>query len=262
MATLLIPLITSLRIITSLGDTTQKYIEFLERTPSLKLEAVIFDLDNTLINRKLAFAKYTELLIDKFIVHHDPLHKDAIMEHIQLADRDGYRRRQELFEEILQNFEMKTSDIAIETLLNHWFSEFFKCTVLMDGALEALEYLKKHNIKLGLITNGSIHSQNSKIDQVQLRPYFDVILVSDEVQLLKPDTRIFELVLNKLCVSPNSSWYVGDHPINDVQGALDAGLNAIWLSGFMAWEDHLAKPQYTIDSLHEIKGILAEQAEF
>ncbi len=223
------------------------------------LEAVIFDLDNTLINRKLAFSKYTELLIEEFIVHQSELHKDTIMEHIRLADRDGYRKRHELFEEILQNYEMKHSDISIEILLDHWFSEFFKCTALMDGALEVLEYLKYNDIKLGLITNGSVHSQNSKIDQAKIRTYFDAILVSEEVQIMKPDKRIFELALEILTVSSNSSWYVGDHPINDVQGALDAGLNAIWLSGFMAWEDHLAKPQYAIDSLHEIKEILAKQ---
>lgn len=222
------------------------------------LEAVLFDLDNTLINRKLAFIKYTELLIEKFIVHYDELHKVAIMEHIRLADQNGYRNRQELFEEILQTFEMKDTDISIEILLDHWFSKFFKCTVLMDGALEVLEYLKNKNIKLGLITNGSVHSQNSKIEHVKLSPYFDAILVSDEVQLKKPDKRIFELALNKLSVSPNSSWYVGDHPINDVQGALDAGLKAIWLSGFMPLEDNLQKPQYVIDSLHEIRGVLEE----
>lgn len=222
----------------------------------MRLEAVIFDLDNTLVNRNHAFSMYTEQFIDEFILCNDAVHKNEIMAFIQLADCNGYRNRYELFEEIANNFVMKNPEVSVEILLEHWFSEFFRCTVLMEGALDVLQCLKNKDIKIGIITNGSVHSQNFKINQVNIGDYFDSIIISDEVNILKPDKRIFELALQSLNVSPQTSWYVGDHPNNDVQGALDAGLNAIWMAGFMEWDEKIEKPQYVISSLNEIKSIL------
>ncbi|UNK20309.1 HAD family hydrolase [Paenibacillus sp. N3/727] len=224
----------------------------------MTVEAVIFDLDNTLVNRKHAFMKYSEWFIDQFVIITDILHKNEVLEYIRVADRDGYRKKHELYEELLTTLPMKNSEITVKDLLEPWFSEFYKHTVLMDGAFEILDYLKQMDIKLGLITNGSVHTQNSKIDQVMLRSYFDTIIVSDEVKLKKPDKRIFELALERLNVNPRESWYVGDHPINDIQGAVDAGLNAIWLKGFMDWGENIEEPKYIIDHLNVIKEVLEE----
>jgi putative hydrolase of the HAD superfamily len=223
----------------------------------MTIEAVIFDLDNTLVNRKNAFKKYSEQFIDQFVQAKNLSNKDEIIEYMIVADRDGYRKKREFYEELLMNFKMKNG-ITVDDLLDFWFSEFFKCTVLMDGAIEILVELKSRKIKLGLITNGSVHSQNSKIDQVGIRDYFDDIIVSDEVEVKKPDKRIFDLALKRLNVEPQFSLYIGDHPINDVKGAMDAGINAVWFKGFKEWGDTIGDPQYTIDRLNELKMILED----
>lgn len=224
----------------------------------MNVEAVIFDLDNTLVNRKHAFMKYSEWFIDQFIVTRDSAHKIEVLEYIRIADQNGYRNKAELYEELLTTFEMKNLEMTAKDLLEHWFSEFHKHTVLMDGTFEILDYLKQKNTKLGLITNGSVHTQNSKIDQVMLRSYFDVIIVSDEVKIKKPDKRIFEIALERLNVNPQSTWFVGDHPINDIQGAVNAGLNAIWLKGFMDWEDSMEEHEYVIENLSLLQAVLEE----
>ncbi|WP_195575280.1 HAD hydrolase-like protein [Paenibacillus sp. 1001270B_150601_E10] len=50
--------------------------------------------------------------------------------------------------------------------------------------------------------------------------------------------------------------FVGDHPINDVQGASEAGLQAIWYKGNKSWDDSLKKPKMTIEQLDELIHIL------
>ena len=133
----------------------------------MTIEAIIFDLDNTLVNRKNAFKKYSERFINKFVSITGNKQISEIIDYIELADRDGgYRKKRELYDELLTTLEMKNSEVTVDELLDFWFSEFYKCTVLMDGTIEILETLKLKQIKLGLITNGSVHSQNSKIDEV------------------------------------------------------------------------------------------------
>lgn len=119
----------------------------------MTIKAILFDLDNTLINRRLAFEKYTYNFIDKFVKTIDGEDKDEIAKYIIAADQDGYRPKRELYEEIITRCEMKDEKTSVEALLSYWFSEFFKCTILMPGAREILEHFISLNIPLGLITN-------------------------------------------------------------------------------------------------------------
>lgn len=224
----------------------------------MTVEAVIFDLDNTLVNRKDAFNIFSERLINQFVVTNDSINRCEIIKTIGIADRDGYRNRRELFEELLMTLPMNNPGITIEELMEFWSAEFFKCTVLMDGAQEVLENLLSKKIKLALITNGSVHSQNSKIDQVMIRNYFDTIIVSDEVNVKKPDKRIFDIALERLNISSQFSWYIGDHPIHDIQGAMDAGLNTVWMEGFIDWEATIQKPKHIISQLKELIKIVED----
>ncbi|WP_236575330.1 MULTISPECIES: HAD family hydrolase [Paenibacillus] len=222
----------------------------------MKTEAVIFDLDNTLINRKLAFRAYSEHFIDRFVTARDARQKEEFIEFMRVSDRDGYRDKREMVQECLAALPMKNPDMTVEELLNHWFAEFYGYTVLMDGTLDVLDRLKQKHIKLGLITNGSPHAQNSKIDKAQIRDYFDTVIVSGEAGFHKPDKRIFELALSRLEAKPENSWYVGDHPRNDIFGAASAGLNAVWLQGFMEWHSDLDEPKHRIGSLDEIIALI------
>ncbi|QYK66294.1 MULTISPECIES: HAD family hydrolase [Paenibacillus] len=223
----------------------------------MSIEAIIFDLDNTLIHRKQAFAAYTERFIERFIVAEEPANRAAVVERIRLADQDGYRDKRELYTELHADLELKNPDTSVEEMLGFWYGEFHKFTVLMDGAKEVLSELRSRGLKLGIITNGSLRTQQAKIDRVMLRDYVDSIIVSGGVNIQKPNPRIFELALNELdIVDPGHACYVGDHPTNDIRGAQSAGLHTIWLEGFMTWQETGIVPDYQIGSLREITSWL------
>ncbi|MBE0341843.1 HAD family hydrolase [Paenibacillus sp. 28ISP30-2] len=225
----------------------------------MSIEAIIFDLDNTLIHRKQAFAVYTERFVERFIVAEDPASRAAVTEHIRLADQDGYRDKRELYTELHADLELKNPDTTVQEMLGFWYGEFHKFTVLMDGAKEVLSELRSRGLKLGIITNGSLRTQQAKINRVMLKDYFDSIIVSGSVHVEKPNPRIFELALNELGITdPGNVWYVGDHPTNDIRGAQSAGLHTIWLEGFMPWQETGIVPDYRIGSLREIIGWLED----
>ncbi|WP_238353943.1 HAD family hydrolase [Paenibacillus sp. 23TSA30-6] len=176
----------------------------------MSIEAIIFDLDNTLIHRKQAFAVYTERFVERFIVAEDPASQAAVTEHIRLADQDGYRDKRELYTELHADLELKNPDTTVQEMLGFWYGEFHKFTVLMDGAKEVLSELRSRGLKLGIITSGSLRTQQAKINRVMLKDYFDSIIVSGGVHVEKPNPRIFELALNELGITdPGNVWYVG-----------------------------------------------------
>ncbi|MCF2937166.1 HAD family hydrolase [Paenibacillus alkaliterrae] len=95
------------------------------------------------------------------------------------------------------------------------------------------------------------------MDRLGIRELFDYILVSEEAGSKKPDPRIFEATLNAMQLQPDQCIYVGDHPVNDMEGAEKVGLSTVWIKVNQPWRDGLsAKPLHTIERLRELLAIL------
>ena len=100
---------------------------------------------------------------------------------------------------------------------------------LLPGAAEVLE-LAKH-LPLALVSNGPHDMQRAALRKVGLEFYFNTIVISgdEDVAVRKPNPRIFELACERLKAAPEHVLMVGDNLEADVRGALEAGLQAVWL---------------------------------
>ena len=90
-----------------------------------------------------------------------------------------------------------------------------------------LKEVKRRGYILGAVTNGVSALQNMKLDTAGIRSLFDVVVVSGDIGIYKPDRRIFDEAARRAGVQNSECLFVGDHPVNDVQGALGAGMNVI-----------------------------------
>ncbi len=94
---------------------------------------------------------------------------------------------------------------------------------LFDDALPALERLSGR-YPLVALTNG-----NADIERVGLARFFHASVSAADAGVAKPDARIFRLGAEAAGVAPAQVLHVGDDPLLDAQGALDAGMQAVWL---------------------------------
>jgi putative hydrolase of the HAD superfamily len=101
--------------------------------------------------------------------------------------------------------------------------------VVLPGAIELLEFLKEKGFILGIISNNDGRIE-AKCDEVGIREYFDIIADSTTLGLTKPDSRIFNFVLEKLKLSSSEAIHIGDLYGSDVMGGLNAGLDVVWLN--------------------------------
>lgn len=217
------------------------------------IQAVLFDLDNTILDRTKTFGKFTDLFLRMYMNHVGSTQNlfDLIVE----RDRDGYKDKTELFSELLEQLPWKNKP-SLDELLDFYRKEYVRCAVLMDRAKEVIDHVRS-KYRIGLITNGKTSIQYGKIDQLGIRGDFDVILVSEEAGVKKPDPGIFRMALDKLELLPEQCVFVGDHPINDVEGAARAGMAAIWLKVNQPWPDGVqAAPLHTIDRLSDLLELL------
>lgn len=99
----------------------------------------------------------------------------------------------------------------------------------LPGVPELLDYLKGRDFRLGVISNNDGRTVE-KCEEVGIKEYFDFIIDSTDVGMVKPDSSIFRHALEKFGVAPGEALYIGDLYGSDVLGGIDAGLEVIWLN--------------------------------
>jgi len=219
----------------------------------VSIKAILFDLDNTLLDRTRTFERFTNGFIDTYFSHLDETRE--IFDRIIELDQDGYKDKEELFAVLLEELPWNVRPEQSE-LLAFYKREYVNHALLMEQAREVVEELRK-KYRLGLITNGKTAIQHGKIDRLGIREIFDVILVSEEAGVKKPNRAIFEMATAKLRLNPEQCIYIGDHPVNDIEGATNAGMRTIWFQVNQPWRDHIAAaPLHTIKHLGELPALL------
>lgn len=129
---------------------------------------------------------------------------------------------------------------------------------IYEETFTILNELKGH-VKLLLLTNGCPALQQEKLDGVpELSPYFDEIIISGSFGKGKPDSSIFRHALEKLGVEPKEAVMVGDKLTTDIKGALGVGVTAVWINRDGKLRDDEIVPDYEINHLSELHGIIKE----
>jgi len=157
---------------------------------------VLFDLDNTLLDREAAFAKWASI----FVNNHG-LSLDA-WSVIESADEDGLRPRDQFFEVLRASLPIETS---VDDLLDSYHDEYPQCYTVSEETLDAIRRLRASGWKVGVVTNGP-PSQMLKIEITNLAQEFDAICVSSIVGSRKPERGIFEEAARVCDVPLNGGW--------------------------------------------------------
>lgn len=222
-----------------------------------KVRAILFDLDNTLMDRDQTFRGFAMQLVREKLQVTDADEQEHIVADMIKRDADGYRPKEGFFRELIEYLPwIQKPDLG--ELKGYYDKHYMSHARTMNHSIETLEACKALGYKLGVITNGFSHLQHGKIDLLQLRPYFDAITVSGDHGIKKPDERIYRIALDRLGVSAEETLIVGDHPVNDIWGAAQLGIRGVWLLRNHAWGDQLqgGKPWKEIKELNELLPLL------
>jgi putative hydrolase of the HAD superfamily len=144
------------------------------------------------------------------------------------------------------------------TLAEEAFEVFYRArndVVLYEDVRPALDRLATSH-RLFAVSNG-----NANLRAIGLDRYFEATLAAREAGMLKPDPRIFDILLQRAGLEPAHAAHVGDDQEADVEGARRAGVLPVWLNRAGArWERESPAPAIEISSLAELPGALHRAA--
>ena len=189
------------------------------------IQAVAFDLDGTLLDRRRSFERFFRDQWERFARFIPTVDQEKYVEILIELDGDGVHGRN-LFAGLVARLELSPG--LADTLRNDYRAGFPSACLLFPDAAQTLSSLRASGLKLGLITNGSVRMQSRKLECLALSPMFDTVLISEAEGIHKPDPQIFHRALERLNANPGQGVFVGDHPEVDVAGAKAAGMRAIW----------------------------------
>ncbi len=137
------------------------------------------------------------------------------------------------------------------------FQEYFKSeTILVDGAKEFVEYLYS-KYDLYVASNSLMETQQQRLKKAGLINYFKDIFVSDVFACQKPTRQFFDCCFSKIVnFDKNETIIIGDSLTSDIKGGCTAGIKTCWFNPFFKINNTEFKPDFEINKLSDIKGIL------
>ncbi|MBQ9107192.1 MAG: HAD family hydrolase [Clostridia bacterium] len=226
------------------------------------IKAVIFDFDHTLYDRERTIAATAPLLrrlLAEYVHPHvtDEQFFDALFA-AEISENGYYTNG---YQGVCDELD-RLGVFAVKPTKAQYCEAFYPTMsaniVMFEDAYYLLGQLKSMGYKVALLTNGFVKSQREKLSHTRIPEYMDEIIISEELNIQKPDPGAFLAMCRRLGVRADEAVYVGDNIINDVCGARDAGLLPIWKPFAREWPEHLDPPAYTIRNLTEVIDILKD----
>ncbi|QZI70935.1 HAD-IA family hydrolase [Pseudomonas protegens] len=227
----------------------------------MTIKLITFDLDDTLWDTAPVIVS-AEATLRQWLTDHAPNLGGVPVEHLwairervlqdepTLKYRISALRRRVLFH-ALEEAGYEHSQAS--QLADQSFEVFLHARHQLDIFPEVqptLEALANH-FALGVVTNG-----NADVRRLGLADYFKFALCAEDIGVAKPDARLFHEALQRGGATADTAVHIGDHPGDDIAGAQQAGLRAIWFNpAGKTWEAERA-PDAEIRSLKELPALL------
>jgi len=210
------------------------------------------DLDNTLIDRAAGYRAWAEHYVAG--LGREP----GEVEWLVRIDHDGTRPREPLFEEVRARWGIAT---PVTELIEQYRSEYPAFVrAIGPGVARRLAGLRRGGWSIAVVTNGP-PSQRVKVERSGLSPLVDVVVISDELGVSKPDRRIFEAAARQAGSDIAQAWLVGDDPEADIGAAVEIGIPGIWLRRGRRWTETRWRPFAVADSMEEALDLVSPAGE-
>ncbi len=211
---------------------------------------VLFDLDDTLCDHYTSLRLRLRLAFEAALDSSYDVDVAALVEEAAAHSVGGTNH----FADLLARHGVLDAE-RCKIAIDHYASDRFRGLELFEESLDVVRHIRQF-ARVGMITNGPSRIQRDKIDRLAIADLFEVILVSEEEGVWKPDPLIFTRALDRFGVRPHAATFVGDSPEHDIAGAQAAGISSVWINRRGRGWPGGARADREISSLTELPSLL------
>lgn len=227
----------------------------------MKYDLLLFDADETLFDFKKSQDESLEnsikdLGFDFDRDYHLPIYNE-VNSKIWCELEEGKITQADLKIERFRRFTKQTNmNFDADKCAKLYIFHLSQSSILYKDSVKLLEQLKG-KYRLAIITNGLTKVQEIRIRKSEIASYFDVIVISEEIQIAKPEVGIFEHVFKLLEFNNREKvLMIGDRLSSDIRGGVNAGIDTCWYNPDKQQNNTELKPTYEVSELMQILDIV------
>ena len=218
-----------------------------------KIKAIIFDAYGTLFDVNSAAEKCKERLGDKWEGFAN-YWRTTQLEYTWL--RSLMRRHKDFWQITEDSLDKSMNFYNIDNAMRSELLNLYKVLSPFTEVRDALNKLKQSNYKLAILSNGTPDLLNELVVSNQLKDIFDDIFSVEEAGIFKPDSKVYDLPINKYNIEKNEVLFLSANTW-DVSGAGNYGYNTVWVNRNNNIFDKLDfEPNQQISNLSELLDLI------
>ena len=221
------------------------------------IKAVLFDLDNTLIDFMRMKRASVDAALNAMLGAGLKIEKDAASKKLyEIYWKHGIEHQR-----IFQKFIKKVTGSIDYKILAAGIVAYRKAQA---GVLEpyamavpTLIRLKEKRLKLAIVSDAPRLKAWIRLVEMRIQDFFDIVITFEDTKKLKPHKAPFEAALKQLKLKPEECLMVGDMPERDIKGAKSLGIKTAF-AGYGATRQNPSRADYELKSIEDVIKIVEE----
>jgi putative hydrolase of the HAD superfamily len=205
-----------------------------------RVPLLLLDLDNTLVDRDGAFRTWGA----RFLAGIGAPTYD--LDWLVDVDADGMTSRWDLADAIRDRYRLRSSVVDIVDELHEGTVQCTKFDPMVGAALRIAGEAGWVPV---IVSNGETRQQEAKIRHTGLDRFVADWVISQEVDVRKPNPRIFEIAAERVRMRLRGAWMIGDQPEADIGGATTVGIPSVWIHRGRRWTELRFAPTRIADGV-------------
>jgi len=223
------------------------------------IKAVIFDLDNTLVDFMLMKRQAIDAAIQAMRDAGLKLSNDEIRRGIDDIYEERGMEFQKVFDELLYREFSKIDYKILSAGVIAYRRAREAALVSYPHVTMTLIELSKMHIKLGVVSDAPAKEAWLRLCYLNFHHLFDAVVTFEDTGMRKPNPEPFRKILHMLQIQPSEAVMVGDWAERDVVGAAQVGMKTIFARYGNTFGTEVSNANYDIDDISQVIDIVQEQ---
>ena len=239
------------------------------------IKAIAFDFDHTLYDRWVTYDNMVDDFMRFFADYLRPgISREEVRFAIKDSDKNSFRVKFDPEKTVstrgaamhwarIYNATLASGIFAKEPDYDTYYFDFIEryfppAIELFPETKPLMEELSRKGYTTGILTNGPADYQKAKLEAVGMYEMVDRVVLCGDLPWQKPHSTAFEAICREMGCAPHETIYVGDNPLNDIDGARKVGITPVWIKTVGVWPEDLTPAPYSIDTLDELLPLLGK----
>jgi len=225
------------------------------------MKAVLFDLDNTLLDfmkmKRIASAQAAFAMVSAGLRLGEKEVADSLLAtyfEVGIESEDAF---QTYLGRNRGHYAPGDRDRILAAAINAYLKAKGVFLDPYPNVVPTLIKLIKKGLKLGILTDAPRLKAFQRLNSIGLEHFFDVIVCKDDTGVTKPNALAFDAAIKRLNVPAPEILFVGDNPERDILGAQKAGMRTALAEYGNGWyKGEKVRADYVLKDISELLGIL------